>query len=403
METKKLYHQDSYQTKFQAIIVDKYSITEQGKLAVVLNQTCFYPNSGGQINDRGTIEGIPVLAVEEEGDKIVHYLEQEIKNGIGDSVNGEIDWHYRLDHMQQHTGQHILSGVLMELWQRETQSFHMGEDICTLDIFTLPLDEDKMKEAEWRANQVVYENRVVQHYFSENKIELRTDRFKEKQGKLEQLRIINIENFDKSACGGTHCGQTGEVGIIKILGRENRKDKIRISFLCGYRALNDYQMKHLVLKNLSNFFTTGIENLEEKIRQLNLEQKELTKSYSKMEKRINEWESAELKAKSRQEIKGISLIEKIFSEQKIQNLNQIATLLAKEENTFIILASENPEPAICLARSADLDYNLKEIMDKLFGEFNGKGGGSNNLVLGKLGRKEDIKGACQRAVELITQ
>ncbi|NLL61880.1 MAG: hypothetical protein GX240_03725 [Candidatus Atribacteria bacterium] len=402
METKRLYHKDSYQTKFQAIIVDKYPVTEQGKLAIVLNQTCFYPNSGGQINDRGTIEGIPVLAVEEEGDKIAHYLEQEIKNGIGDSVNGEIDWYYRLDHMQQHTGQHILSGVLMELWQRETQSFHMGEDICTLDILTLPLDEERMKEVEWRANQIVYENRAVQHYFSQNKIKLRTDRFKEKQEKLEQLRIIDIENFDKSACGGTHCERTGEVGIIKILGWENRKDKIRISFLCGCRALGDYQTKHLILKTLSHFFTTGIGNLEEKIRQLSLEQKELIKSYNKMEKRINEWESAELQAKSRREIKGISLIEKIFSEQKIQNLNQIAMLLAKEEKTVIILASEGPEPAICLAHSADLNCNLKEIMDKLLSEFNGKGGGSNNLVLGKLERREDIKEVCQRAVELIT-
>ena len=399
METIKLYHQDSYQTKFQAIIVDKF--LEKDKHALVLNQTCFYPNSGGQINDRGTIEGMPVLAVEEEGDRIVHYLEHEIKNGIGDLVYGEIDRYYRLDHMQQHTGQHILSGVLMELWQKETQSFHMGEDICTLDIITLLLDEERIRGIERRANQIIYENRVIQCYFSQNKIELRTDRFKEKQEKLEQLRIIDIENFDKSACGGTHCRQTGEVGIIKILGWEKRKDKIRISFLCGYRALDDYQAKHLILKNLSHFFTTGIDNLEGKIRQLSQEQRELIKLHSKLERRVNEWESAELKAKNLREEKGIFLIKKIYLEQKIQNLHQIAMLLAKEERTVIILAGEGPEPVICLAQSADLNNNLKEIMDKLFSEFKGKGGGSNNLVLGKLERKRDIKEICQRAVELI--
>ncbi len=398
MQTVKLYHQDSYQTKFQAIVEDKYD--DQGRHALILNQTCFYPLSGGQLSDKGTIEGIPVIAVEEREERIVHYLEREIAAGIGELVSGEIDWHQRLDHMQQHTGQHILSGVLMEFWQRETQSFHMGDDICTLDILAMPFDEPEMKEIERQANQIIYENRVIRHYFSKNKLELRTDRFKEKQEKLEKLRIIDIENFDCSACGGTHCRQTGEVGIIKILGWENRKEKIRISFLCGYRALGDYQEKHRILKNISQFFTTGIEQVEEKIRQLSMEEKGLTKSYQKMERKINEWESEDLKKNNRRAEKGIFLIEKIFPEQKVQNLNQITMLLTREEKTVTILGSEEPEPAICLACSADLSYNLKEILNQLLSEFTGKGGGSDFLVLAKLEKKEDIKKACQRAAEL---
>lgn len=400
MKTEKLYHNDSYQIAFQARVVEKYKDRE--RYALILDQTCFYPTSGGQISDRGIIEGLPVLTVEEENGKIIHYLQNEIKAAIGDTVTGRIDWQYRFDHMQQHTGQHILSGALMKLWQRDTQSFHMGEDICTLDIATMVLDEQKVKELEQLANQIIYEDRVIERYFVKNSAQLEeksTLRIKNEQ--LEELRIIEIERFDKSACGGTHCHRTGEVGLIKIIGWENRKDKIRLSFLCGYRALADYQQKHHIIKKLSHYFTTGIEQLEEKIIQLNEEQKELNKLCNKMERKIMEWESEELKEKNRREEKDFFLIEKLFMEQKVQNIRQIAQLVAKDEKTITILGAEKPEPVLCLALSPDLNYPVKEIFNQVMTEFGGKGGGAEYLVLGKLEREEDVKPAYQRAIQLI--
>ena len=399
MKTEKLYHNDSYQITFQADIVEKYM--EKERYALILNKTYFYPNSGGQISDRGVIEGIPVLTVEEENGRIIHYLQNEIKAGIGETVCGKIDWSYRFDHMQQHTGQHILSGALMKLWQKDTQSFHMGEEVSTLDISAILLDEQKIAELEQLANHIIYEDRIIHNYFIKDSSELEgKDILRIKHELFEELRIIEIDGFDISACGGTHCHRTGEVGIIKITGWENRKDKIRLSFLCGFRALADCQQKHGIIKNLSHYFTTGIEQLEEKIIQLNQEQKELGKYCNRMEKRIVEYESEELKEKNRREEKDFFLIEKLFAEQKVQNIRQMAQLLAREEKTIIVLGAEKPEPILCLALSSDLKFPVKEMFNEVMFQFKGKGGGTENLILGKLEREEDLPEAHQKMVQM---
>ena len=400
MKTEKLYHDDSYKTTFKGNILEKYVV--QGQPVLILDKTCFYPSSGGQISDRGMIEGIPVLSAEEENGKVIHYLEKEIGAGIGETVCGKIDWPYRFDHMQQHTGQHILSGALMKLWQKDTQSFHMGEEISTLDIPAMVLDEQKIKEVEHLTNQIIYEDRVIHNYSVKNNAELKEKgTFRIKHEQFEELRIIEIDGFDISACGGTHCNRTGEIGLIKVTGWENRKDKIRISFLCGLRAFADYQKKHGIIKNLSHYFTTGIEQLEEKIIQLNLEQKELSKSVDRMERRIVEFESEELKKENRREEKDFFLIDKLFMEHKIQNIRQMAQLLAREEKFIIVLGAEKPEPVLCLALSSDLKFPVKEMFNKVMLEFKGKGGGTENLVLGKLEREDDLQKAYQRLVQLI--
>lgn len=400
LKTEKLFHKDSYQNTFQAHIVEKY--TDNGRYALVLNKTCFYPSSGGQICDRGIIEGISVIDVIEIDGKIIHYLEKEVMVETGGLITGTIDCLYRFDHMQQHTGQHILSGALMKLWGKDTQSFHMGNDICTLDIPYTNFDEYKITELEDIANKIIYENKIIHNYFVKNSDELMEKSvFRIKQEHFEELRIIEIDGFDLSACGGTHCGRTGEVGVVKIIGWENRKDRTRISFLCGNRAFTDYQKKHNIIKNLTQYFTTGTEYLENKIMKLNQEQKELSKLCNKMEREIIEWESEKLKKINRREEKGITIIEKLFPEQKIQNIRQIAMLIVKEGNTIVVLGTKKPEPLICIARSYDLNNNIKDIFNQIMTEFNGKGGGSENIVLGILEAEGDIEKAYKRAVQLI--
>jgi alanyl-tRNA synthetase len=397
--TERLYHYNSYQITFQANIVDKY--VDKGKYALILNQTRFYPTSGGQICDKGTIEEIPVIDVEEVNGEIIHYLQNELSSDIGECVSGKIDWRDRFDHMQQHTGQHILSGALMKLWQKDTQSFHMGKDICTIDIPALDIDEQKIKLIEEMTNQIIYENRSIYHYFLKNNIGLTEKKLRKKQEKLDQLRIIEIENFDRSACGGTHCQHTGEVGIIKINSWENRKDKIRISFLCGYRALADYQKKHNITSYLSHFFTTGVEQLTEKIIKLDQEQKELSKLYKKMEREAIPREVEDLKREHYYEQKGIFVIKKLFCEKNSLNLRQIAYLLSKEEKYVIILGAEQPEPVLCLACSADVKHNIKEVIEQVSQKFKGKGGGTDRVAMLKLENLKDIKSAFQIAVDYL--
>lgn len=397
MKTKKLYYNDSYQIKFTARVIDKYRAN--GRYALVLDQSCFYPTGGGQICDKGEINEVTVSNVEEDEGGIIHYLEKEISAKIDDIVTGKIDWQYRFDHMQQHTGQHILSGALIKLCQKDTESFHMGKEISTVLISASGVNEQKLKQVENLSNQIIYENRIIRQYYLENDGKLPTrESVRNKQGKYsEQLRIVEIEDFDRSFCGGTHCAKTGEVGMIKIIGCERRKDKLRISFLCGLRALYDYQQKHSIIKNLSCFFTTGIENLENKIIQLSQKQKELSKLYNKMEQKMIEEETLKLKENNLKKEQDFFFISKLFIEKNVQSIKQIAFLLGKEEKTIVILAAKKPEPTLCIACSVDLKINIKEILNQLLAEFKGKGGGSDLLVMMEIAKESDIENAYQRA------
>lgn len=398
--TKKIFHDDPYQKKFEAKIIEKN--IEGKKAALVLNQTCFYPDSGGQLCDKGMIGGASVIDVRENNGNIVHYLEDNIKAYRGDSIVGEIDWEIRFDHMQQHSGQHILSGILMSLWQKETLSFHMGEEICTLDIPWMQFDEKKTECLEKVANHTIYDNRPIYQYYLEKDNYKTAEKLRKKQELYENLRIVEIDKFDLTACGGTHCRNTGEIGMIKITGWENRKDKIRIFFLCGNRALRDYQNKHLIIKRIADFLTTGNNQLEEKVIKLSQEQNKLNKTLKKMEKKLMLMEAGELKEKYGKKIKDYFLISKLFGENSIQFLQKIASILVNCEKHFIVLAVKKPIPVLCLACSKDCSIHMGELIQKIVREYNGKGGGSNHISIGKLKKSEDVPSAFDCAIKLIT-
>ena len=232
--TERLYYQDSYLKEFKARVLKKIKI--DNRPAVILDRTAFYPTSGGQPYDTGVIQDVSVAEVVEEGDEIIHILKEEIKGKINSEVVGKIDWKRRFDHMQQHLGQHILSGALMKLWGVETVSFHLGEEVCTLDIAKEKLTGEEAKKAEECAYEIIFENRMVKCYFVEGEEELKRLNLRKMPDKKEEIRIIEVEGFDLSACGGTHCRATGEVGLIKITKWEKRGEKIRLEFICGTRA-----------------------------------------------------------------------------------------------------------------------------------------------------------------------
>jgi alanyl-tRNA synthetase len=399
--TKKLFHQDSYQTTFQAKIVAKF--VDKGKHNLILDQTYFYPNAGGQTCDRGKINGITVIDVQEENGRVIHYLERDIVAEIGATVSGEVDWKERFDHMQQHTGQHILSGALMNLWQQETLSFHMGEDACTLDIPFTMLDEKKVDILEVMLNRIICENRPIHQYFAKDNSEITPEKLRKLDKKHEKLRIIEIDKFDRTACGGTHCRYTGEIGIIKITGWENRKDKTRIFFLCGYRALADYQKKHRVTRNVSNMLTTGLDQLEEKITRLSQEKKHLNKQVSRMEKTLLQFETEELKEQNGWEQNGLHFITRLFPEKSLQSLQQIAFRLTDTEKKVIILGAEKPEPVICLSCSRDLSFHSGKLMIRIMNEYQGKGGGSAFMAMGKFEKKDNIQKALEKAIDFFLE
>lgn len=396
----RLYCKNPYLTEFKAKILEKLIIN--GQYAIVLDNTAFYPTSGGQPNDLGYIQNVPIVDVIEDNEKVIHILKENIEEKYGDIVVGKINWKRRFDHMQQHTGQHLLSAILMNHWQKETLSFHMGRDICTLDIPFVSLDEGKVSFLEVIANQVIYENRPIRHYFTQNNSENSTEKLRKLGKKHKELRIIEIEKLDRTACGGTHCQHTGEIGMIKITGWENRKDKIRISFICGKRALADYHKKHFIIKSLSNFFTTGIDQLEEKIIKLSKENKELAKKSNLLEKKLITYEVEKLKQNIITDKNGFSIISKIYLEKNIQQLKQIAIILIKETGCLVIIGANKPEPVLCLACPQEYDTNLVELMKEITKEYGGKGGGTNVLVMSKFDRPKELEMAFKKVTEKIS-
>lgn len=399
--TKKLFHDDSYQTKFKAKVLKYYS--DNGRYILILDQTCFYPEVGGQICDKGFINRIPVIDVQEVNGNVIHYLQDDIKCNCGESVNGEIDWKERFDHMQQHSGQHILSATLIELWQKETQTFHMGKDVCTLDILFTDLDDQKIGEIEERLNQIIYENRPINHYYLDDKSKIAEKNIRKAQKNHEKVRIIEIKNFDLNACGGTHCSNTGEVGIIKIIGYVKYKEKIRISFICGHRALSDYQKKHKITKNLSGVLTTSIDHLGERVIQLNKNQIDLKKQVRRMEKKILQFEVEDLKKNNCREQNGLFIITKLFLEKSPQSLKQIACILTSQERYIAILGAEKPEPVICISSSKDLLFQARKIIEQVASNYKGKGGGSDFLVMASLERGNDVWPAMSKANDLFIE
>jgi alanyl-tRNA synthetase len=226
--TERLYYTDCYLTKFRATVVEAAG---QG-CRVYLDRTAFYPASGGQPFDLGTLSGIPVLEVVDEEDRIAHILAGPLR--AAGEVEGAIDWHRRYDHMQQHTGQHLLSAVLEELFGAATVSFHLGGETSTIDVKAASLSPAQLQRAEERCAQIAGEARPTGITFEAASGDLGLRKASQREG---SLRIVSIEGIDRSACGGTHVRSTAEVAPILIRRLENVRDTIRIEFVCGGRAL----------------------------------------------------------------------------------------------------------------------------------------------------------------------
>jgi alanyl-tRNA synthetase len=268
--SEKIYQEDSYITELSAEVLS--CIKKDDFYEIILDKTIFYPHmSGGQPKDEGTINGIEVCDVQECGDEIVHVLKEEISG----SVTLNINFNKRFDHMQQHTGQHILSYSFSHLFGGNTVGFHMSDNYTTIDI-DITLTEEMIEQAEQLCNKIIYENNIVaaKNYTYEEamKLDLRKDPMK-----LDVLRIIEIKNCDISACGGTHVRSTGEIGIIKITKTEKYKHGTRVEFLCGKRALDDYIIKNRNISVLSSVLTCGADMIMDNIDKILNENKKLKK------------------------------------------------------------------------------------------------------------------------------
>jgi len=315
--TKCLYLENPYRVEFEAKVVEK--LAWEKKPALILDQTCFYPESGGQPCDKGLINGIEVIKVLEDEARIIHLVAEDIPTG---KVVGKVDWQTRFDHMQQHSGQHILSQCFHELLGAGTLAFHLGETISTLEIDLRNISEEELENIEMRANEIVFEDREVKSYFvPEEKIESVPLRRPPKKKGI--IRVVEVSDFDFSACGGTHVRRTGEIGLIKILRLERIRNNIRFEFLCGKRSLEDYIRKNKIIRELSTRFTVNEEDILSTVEKLSSDLRSQRRGSKKLQEKIALYEAQEIIQEAKGKIIKEVFVDKTPEEARFLALNII--------------------------------------------------------------------------------
>ena len=390
-ETRRLYFDDAYLTEFEAEVIDRLIVENQP--ALVLDQTCFYPESGGQPWDKGTIDGVEVIKVVEDGERIVHVLARDVAAA---RVKGWIDWATRFDHMQQHSGQHLLSQAFFELLRGETKSFHLGADVSTLEIGLAKAAEEDIERVERRANEVAFENREIKTYFvPEEKIAEIPLRRPPKVSGL--IRVVEADKFDYSACGGTHCRRTGEIGIIKITKSERIRGNLRFEFVCGGRALRDYALKNRVVRHLVNKFNVKEADVAASVAKLTEEMKAVKKQARKSEEALAVFEAQEFIKRAEGKI-----IQQIFPEKSPEGARFLALNIIKH-GEFVCLfgAMSESRSHVILACSESLKLDMRRLVPVVSPLINGRGGGGPTLVEIAGDPAADLTAALHRAADFL--
>jgi alanyl-tRNA synthetase len=372
---KRLYYQDAYLKKFTAELV-KQGADESGRQYAVLSQTAFYPTGGGQPFDTGILNGVEVVDVEEVAGEIRHYIIGALEESV--SVEGEIDWDRRFDHMQQHAGQHILSAAFEELYGYKTLSFHLGKDTLTIDLDTENLTADEADKVEELANQVILENRpIITKWVDEE--ELKQYILRKALSVTDNIRLVIIPDFDYNGCGGTHPRNTAEVGSLKILGWDRQKKMVRVEFICGKRVLSKLGQKHEVLKELAALLNAPEQEMVSSANRLLELKKASEKSIEELQTQLLQYEAADLAAEHTDKI-----VSRVFQNRSIQELQKLARLLVQlaENKVFILVAENDDKLQFVFARGEESQGNLKEWAKQALSLIDGKGGGNDFLVQG---------------------
>jgi alanyl-tRNA synthetase len=386
-ETRRLYYDDSYLLEFEAAVVAR--MEHGGQPAVVLDRTAFYPESGGQPWDRGTLNGVEVLKVVELDGGILHVLRSAIGEG---PVRGRVDAALRFDHMQQHTGQHVLSQAFFELLKGETRSFHMGPDVSTLEIGLGSITDRDLDRVEDRADAVVWEDREVKTYFvPEERIgEVPLRRPPKKTG---LLRVVEVDGFDYSACGGTHVRRTGEIGLIRIGPAEKIRGNLRFDFLCGGRALRDYRLKDRAVRKLAASFSCAAADVGGQVEKLLAEHKALKKRVRQLEERLAGFEAEEIvRSASGRVVAGL------LGGKTPEEARFLALAVIRRGDLAVAYGAEAEAQAhLILARAESLKADLRQAVPVIAALGPVKGGGGPSLVELVLPDKGRLKDAVQAA------
>jgi alanyl-tRNA synthetase len=370
--TERLYYDDAYRAEFNARIVDR---SDDGR-RVYLDSTAFYPTSGGQPNDLGTLSGIPVVDVIDEDSRIAHVLLRTVGPDV--RTEGKIDWNRRFDHMQQHTGQHLLSAVFEDLFGARTVSVHFGDAHSTLDVETDSLSADKLARAERRANEIIAENRAVTVSFEDAASVVGLRKAVDRES---TLRIISIDGLDRSACGGTHVRATGEIGCALLRGTERIRKTMRVEFLCGLRAVERSRADYSSLAGIASTLSASIDDVPTLVASQTTQLKESDQARRKLERDL-----ASYRARSMFERLPGSATETrvVFQSGATQTMDQLRTLgqAVLEIERVILVATTVEGSGLLVAATENSGTDAGKLVRESLAVVGGKGGGSPRLAQG---------------------
>jgi alanyl-tRNA synthetase len=387
--TDRLYYHDSFLYDFDAEVRD---VADSPRPALILDRTAFYPTSGGQIHDTGWLtSGSDKLRVTEVADtedgRVVHYFEAERdfdKGSLkpGTRVRGQVDPTRRRDHMQQHSGQHVLSAAFIRLFNMPTVSFHMTDDYCSIDLDTPTLTKEQVESAERLANEIILENRSVDIRYMTREEAGKLGLRKLPPTERDELRIIDIRDFDLTACGGTHVNQTGQIAGILLRKTEKVRQGCRVEFVAGERAVATARRDFTALTETAALFSAHIYEVPQQARKALDEVRSLRKQREQSLEELAAAHAATLLAET-PESNGRKLIVKSFSDRDLNFVKLLAQKLTRQSpNAIALLATVSPQPSLIFAQSAGQPHDMGALLKEAIAKLGGRGGGSKDMAQG---------------------
>ena len=380
--TERLYYHDSFLHGFEAEVVE--SLLHEGRHAVVLNRTAFYPTSGGQVHDTGTLsdstgQSCPVTEVADEEDgRILHFVGAPL--AVGTIVRGTVDAARRIDHMQQHSGQHVLSAAFIRLFDMPTMSFHMGAESCTIDLETSSVMPAQVEAAEKLANEIVTEDRPVTIRFVELEAARGLGLRKIPPKQTGELRLIDITDFDLTACGGTHVRSTGQIGAILLRKAEKVKQGMRVEFVCGGRSVATARKDYTALTESAAAFSAHLYEVPRQIQKLLDDAKAAGKARQKLLEELAELQAERLLSECKY---SPCIVTAVFPERDAVFIKLLAQKLTAGRPDVIALLASGAEPwTLVFAQSPGQKSSMGQLMKQVMSQSGGRGGGTVELAQG---------------------
>jgi alanyl-tRNA synthetase len=398
--TERLYYHDSFLYDFDAEVRE---VTDGPRPALVLDRTAFYPTSGGQVFDTGWIVAgdskdpsarlrVSEVADTEDG-KVVHYVEATRDFKPGTRIHGQIDAARRRDHMQQHSGQHVLSAAFIRLFDLHTVSFHMADDYCSIDLDTPVLTKEQVESAERLANDLILENHAVDIRFVTREEAGELGLRKVPVTERDELRLIDIREVDLTACGGTHVQQTGQIGCILLRKFEKVRQGWRVEFVAGQRGVATARRDFTTLTETAALFSAHIYDVPQQARKSLEEIRGLRKAAEQSQEELAAAQAAALLAET-PETGGRKIVVRAFADREMSLLKLLAQKLTRlSSNAVALLATTSSQPSLVFAQSAGQPFDMGALLKETMAKLGGRGGGSKDLAQGGVPKADGIEAA----------